>query len=455
MNRANSSMVRDLTQGSVPRLLFTFAMPLFLSNALQAVYNIVDMIVVGQVLGGTGMSAVSTGGNILHILTFLAMGFSGAGQVIIAREVGQKDMDAIKRAIGTMFTLLLGMSLFIAVLCYCIRDTILALVNTPAEAWAYTMDYTVICIFGLVFIYGYNVVSAIMRGMGDSKRPFMFVAIAALVNIVLDILFVAVLHMEVAGAALATVIGQGISFVYAILYLYRHREEFGFDFKPTSFVPDRHTVGKICALGLPMALQSAAISISQTVVAAWVNSFGVIYSAVAGILSKINMMIGIMTNSVTTASASMVGQNLGARKYKRVPLILGWSTGFSLVMAAVCAILLALFPEPICALFTPDQLVLAEAGMIVLPCVLNFFGAATRCFAFGIINGSGNSGLNLLVAILDGMLARIGVAWLLGWVIAMGPQGFWLGDAIAGFVPLLIGGTFYLIGSWRQDRSAA
>lgn len=455
MNRNSPSMVRDLTQGSVPRLLFAFAMPLFLSNALQAVYNIVDMIVVGQVLGGTGMSAVSTGGNVLHILTFLAMGFSGAGQVIIARDVGQKDMNAVKRTIGSMFTLLLGMSLFIAVLCYCIRDTILSLVNTPAEAWAYTMDYTVICIFGLVFIYGYNVVSAIMRGMGDSKRPFMFVAIAALANMVLDILFVAVLHMEVAGAALATVIGQGISFVYAIIYLYRHRDGFGFDFKPASFIPDRHTVGKICALGLPMALQSAAISISQTVVAAWVNSFGVIYSAVAGILSKINMMIGIMTQSVTTAGASMVGQNLGARQYKRVPVILGWATGSSLVLATIAAVLMSVFPEPICALFTQDQLVLAEAGIIVLPCILNFLGAASRCFAFAIINGSGNSRLNLLVAILDGMIARIGVAWLLGWALTMGPQGFWLGDAVAGFMPFLIGGTYYLLGFWKRDKKAA
>ena len=446
----SASMKKDLTQGSVVKLLFTFAAPLFVSNALQAIYNIVDMIVVGQVIGGTGMSAVSTGGNILHILTFLAMGFSSAGQVIIAKEVGEDNMNAVKKTIGTMFTMLLSMAAAVAVICYFIRVWILGLVNTPAEAYAYTMDYTVICIFGLIFIYGYNCVSAIMRGMGDSKRPFMFVAIAAIINTVLDILFVAFMHMEVAGAALATVIGQGFSFLFALYYLFKHKDSFGFDFKASSFVPDGKQAGKLFALGIPMALQSAAVSISQTVVAAWVNSFGVVYSAIAGILSKLNMMMGIMSNSVTTAAASMVGQNLGARKFDRVPKILGSAFAGSLTLAAVCAVVVFAFPDQIFGLFTQDAAVLAGASVIILPVMLNFLGASTRCFGFGIINGSGNSKLNLLVAILDGIIGRIGIAYLLGWAAGLGPQGFWLGDALAGFMPGIIGGVFYIRGSWRK-----
>lgn len=450
-NRSSGqSMVKDLTSGSVPKLLLAFAAPLFVSNALQAIYNIVDMIVVGQVIGGTGMSAVATGGNILHILTFLAMGFSSAGQVIIAREVGAGDMNAVKKAIGTMFTLLLSMALGVSIICFFLRDTILQLVNTPAEAYAYTMDYTLICIVGLLFIYGYNTVSAIMRGMGDSKRPFVFVAIAAIMNMILDLLFVAVLKMEVAGAAWATVIGQGFSFVYALVYLYRHRESFGFDFQPASFVPDQVMIGKLFALGIPMALQSAAVSISQTVVAAWVNSFGVIASAIAGILGKLNMMMGILTQSLTTAAASMIGQNLGAKEYKRVPRILGWAFSGALVLGIVLSVALYLFPQGIFSLFTTDEAVLLGASIIILPAILNFIGAATRCFAFGIINGSGNSKLNLAVAILDGMIARIAIGYLLGWKLGMGPQGFWLGDALAGFVPMLIGGTFYLSGRWKK-----
>lgn len=447
---SEKSMRKDLTEGSVPKLLLTFAAPLFVSNALQAVYNIVDMIVVGQVIGGSGMSAVSTGGNILHLLTFVAMGFSSAGQVIIAREVGMGNNDAVKKTIGTLFTLLFAIAVVISVGCYVFRDPLLQVVNTPAEAYQYTMDYTVICILGLIFIYGYNVVSAIMRGMGDSKRPFMFVAIAAVINILLDIVFVAFLNMEVAGAAWATVIGQSFSFIFAMVYLYRHKEGFDFDFQPKSFIPDGKAMEKIVALGVPMALQSAAISISQTVVAAWVNSFGLIASAIAGIIGKLNMMMGILSNSITTAAASMVGQNLGARKYDRIPKILAWGSGSALFLAVIAAVIVKMHPETIFGLFTSDAAVLTEASVIILPVILNFIGAATRCFAFGIINGSGNSKLNLCVAILDGMIARIGLAYLLGWVFAMGPKGFWLGDALAGFMPLVIGGTYYLLGGWRE-----
>ena len=447
---SEKSMRKDLTEGSVPKLLLTFAAPLFVSNALQAVYNIVDMIVVGQVIGGSGMSAVSTGGNILHLLTFVAMGFSSAGQVIIAREVGMGNNDAVKKTIGTLFTLLFAIAVVISVGCYVFRDPLLQVVNTPAEAYQYTMDYTVICILGLIFIYGYNVVSAIMRGMGDSKRPFMFVAIAAVINILLDIVFVAFLNMEVAGAAWATVIGQSFSFIFAMVYLYRHKEGFDFDFQPKSFIPDGKAMEKIVALGVPMALQSAAISISQTVVAAWVNSFGLIASAIAGIIGKLNMMMGILSNSITTAAASMVGQNLGARKYDRIPKILAWGSGSALFLAVIAAVIVKMHPETIFGLFTSDAAVLAEASVIILPVILNFIGAATRCFAFGIINGSGNSKLNLCVAILDGMIARIGLAYLLGWVFAMGPKGFWLGDALAGFMPMVIGGTYYLLGGWRE-----
>ena len=214
------TLVKDLTKGNVTRQLLIFAMPLLLSNALQAIYNIVDMIIVGQFIGGSGMSAVSIGGDVLHLLTFVAMGFSSAGQVLIARDVGAKNYESVKNIIGTMFTFLLIASLSISVICLIIREPILNWLNTPAESFKFTMDYTVTCMVGLVFIYGYNIVSAILRGMGDSRRPFVFVGIAAILNIVLDLLFVAVFKMEVFGAALATVIGQGVSFIISIIYLY-------------------------------------------------------------------------------------------------------------------------------------------------------------------------------------------------------------------------------------------
>lgn len=452
MSKHNSSMVRDLTNGSVTKLLLRFAFPLFVSNALQAIYNIVDMIVVGQYIGGAGMSAVSIGGDILHLLTFVAMGFSSAGQVLIAQDVGARRMDQVKKTIGTMFTFLLGISLVISIVCYFMRDLMLGWLNTPAESYAYTMDYTVTCIVGLFFIYGYNTISAILRGMGDSRRPFIFIAVAAVLNIILDVVFVAYCDMAVFGAALATVIGQGVSFVTALAYLYRSRESFGFDFKLASFRIDREALGKLVALGVPMAIQSAAINLSKIVLTSWINLFGVVYSALAGIYNKINTMIGVVSNSFTTAGSTMVGQNLGAGKADRVPKILYTVAWGSMLISTLCSAAMLLFTQQIFDLFTTDVQVLASAGILVVPVVLNFYGAATRSVSFSLINGTGNTRLNFAVAIIDGIISRIGIAAMLGFGLHMGCQGFWYGDALAGFMPLVIGMCYYLSGRWKNNR---
>lgn len=447
-----NSMVTDLTSGSVVKQLLLFAFPLFASNMLQAIYNIVDMIVVGQVIGEAGMSAVSTGGEILHVLTFLAMGFSSAGQVIVAQQVGAGRMEEVKRTIGTMFTFLLSASVIMSIVCFGLRESILAWLNTPAESRDYTMDYAVTCIAGLFFIYGYNIVSAILRGMGDSKRPFVFVAIAAVLNIILDIVFVVFCGMEVFGAALATVIGQGVSFLVSLWYLYRHKESFGFDFKPESFLIKRSSLMRLVALGVPMAIQSAAVSISKIVLTAWVNSFGVTMSAVNGIYSKINTMLGVVSNSFTTAGSSMIGQNIGAGKFGRVPKIMRVNIISGMVIAAVLTGVMLLWPDAVFELFTNDRNVVGSASIVMWPAILNFFGAATRTAAFSLINGSGKSKLNLAVALIDGMIARVSIAALLGFALSLGCQGFWFGDAIAGFVPITISMVFYISGKWKEEK---
>ena len=445
------TMIRDLTHGPVVPLLFEFTLPLFISNALQAVYNLVDMIVVGNYIGAAGMSAVSIGGDILHLLTFVAMGFSSAGQVIIARDIGAGRHDEIRKTIGTMFTFLLGAAVAIAVGCFAIRHSVLRWLNTPAASEAFTMDYMVTCICGLVFIYGYNIVSAILRGMGDSKRPFIFIAVAAVLNTVLDVLFVKYLGMEVFGAALATVIGQGVSFVASIIYLYRHRDSFGFDFKPASFRIDGPAFKRLLALGIPMAIQSAAVSFSKIVLMAWINLFDVTYSALAGIYNKLNIMCGVISMAFTTAGSTMVGQNLGARQYRRVNQILLTIGVTGLALTAMAHAVMHFWPDAVYGIFTSDKALLAVASVLTTPVILNLYGAATRSVAFSLINGSGRSGLNLAVALIDGVLARIGLAALLGFAMHMDCFGFWMGDALAGFMPLVIGGVFYLSGKWRES----
>ena len=446
------TMVTDMTSGNVTKLLLKFAFPLFVSNALQAVYNIVDMIVVGQYIGGAGMSAVSIGGDVLHLLTFIAMGFSSAGQVLIARDVGSKRLEQVQKTIGTMFTFLLSISVLVSVVCYFVRFDILRWINTPAESYQFTMDYTVTCIAGLFFIYGYNIISAILRGMGDSRRPFLFIAIAALLNIVLDIVFVAGCGMEVFGAALATVISQAGSFIISLVYLYRRKESFGFDFKLKSFRIDPAALKPLVALGVPMAIQSAAINLSKIVLMSWINLFGVVYSALAGVYNKINVMINIVSSSFTTAGSTMVGQNLGAKQYERVSKVMKTVGTCTILVSTIFTFIIVCFQDSIYQLFTTDEAVLSNAYILLIPIILNFYGAATRSIAFSLINGSGNTKLNYAVAILDGMISRIGIAALLGFVLKIGCQGFWYGDAIAGFIPFVIGMTYYFSGKWKIKK---
>ncbi len=453
MNKSPAkSMQTDLTTGSVTKLLLRFTLPLFVSNALQAIYNIVDMIVVGQFIGGAGMSAVSIGGDILHLLTFVAMGFSSAGQVLIAQHVGAGRRDEVRRTIGTMFTVMLSVSLVISAVCFFLRTNILGWLNTPAQSYDFTLDYTVTCIAGLFFIYGYNAVSAILRGMGDSKRPFVFIAIAAILNMILDVVFVCFCGMEVFGAALATVIGQGVSFIVSIIYLYRKREQFGFDFRPESFIPRQQTLAKLVALGIPMAIQAAAVNFSKIVLTAWINLHGVVFSALGGVYNKVNMMSGIVSNSFTAAGSTMIGQNLGARKYERIPRILGTIAVCGISLCLIFSAAMLLFPEPIFSLFTSDEAVLSTAAILILPTVLNFFGSATRSVGFSLINGSGNTKLNLTIALVDGIISRIGIAALLGFALKMNCLGFWLGDALAGFVPITVATIFYLSGVWKKEK---
>lgn len=444
------SMVRDMTRGPVVPLLIRFTLPLFVSNALQAVYNLVDMVIVGNYIGKAGMSAVSIGGDILHLLTFVAMGFSSAGQVIIAQAVGAQRHDDIRKTIGTMFTFLLSFSLIMAAVCYGLRFSVLGWLNTPSAAYDYTMDYMVTCVCGLVFIYGYNIVSAILRGMGDSKRPFVFIGIAAVLNIVLDIVFVKYLGLAVFGAALATVIGQGVSFLASIAYLYRHRESFGFDFRLSSFRIDGPQFKRLLALGIPMAIQSAAVNFSKIILTSWINLFDVTYSALAGVFNKINIMCGVISQSFTAAGSTMVGQNLGAREYRRVNQILTAIAAFCIGLSSLLTVAMLLWPDAIYGIFTTDAEVLALASVLTLPIILNFYGSATRSVAFSLINGSGKSKLNLAVAIIDGVIARVGLAALLGFALKLDCRGFWLGDSLAGFMPMVIGAVFYLSGRWRN-----
>ncbi|MBQ4052081.1 MAG: MATE family efflux transporter [Clostridia bacterium] len=450
----SKTLTADFTTGNIPKQLFKFATPLFLSSLLQVVYNMVDMIVVGRVMGETGLSAVSIGGDVCNFLTFVAMGFSNAGQVIIAKYIGAGKKEKVGRFITTMFTALSIGAVALGALCLALRRPILQLMNTPQAAFEQALGYSVVCMVGMVFIYGYNTLSAVLRGIGDAKHPFIFISIAALLNVALDLLFVVVLSWGAAGAALATVISQGVSFVACGIFLYRRRNSLGFDLPLKDFWRmDKELFGELCKLGIPMAIKSAAIHISKLFVNSWINSYGVAVSAFAGIANKINSISNLISNSLNTAGSSMVGQNIGAKTYHRVPRIAAAIGVSTLTIATVLSLVFYAFPEPIFSIFikAEEREAVLKIAMEYLPiAVAIFFGSACRAPANAIINGSGNYKVNFATAILDGIVMRIGLSLLFGLGLQMHYVGFWLGDALAGFTPMVIGIVFYLTGKWKK-----
>lgn len=313
----SKEIAKDMTEGSVLRQLAVFAVPVALANALQAVYSMVDMVVVGQFVGSAGLSAVGIGGQLLNMFLSIGMGFSFGAQILLSQQVGARDRD-LQPTIGTLFTTEFISAVLFGVLGIVLSGQLLGIMNTPEAAWNDARDYTIVCCCGMVFIYGYNAVCAILRGMGESKLPMIFIAVASVVNLLLDLLFVAGFHMGAMGAALATVIAQGVSFISSLVYLFKNRERFGFDFKLKSFKPSRERLIPICKLGIPYIAQCLLITCSMMYVNARVNVFGVTASAVDSIGNKLNSVINIVIGAISVAGATMVGQCFGARKMDRV-----------------------------------------------------------------------------------------------------------------------------------------
>ena len=441
----------DFTGGNIPQQLLIFTLPLYASNILQIFYNVVDMIIVGQAMGKVGLSAVSVGSDVSAFLTFFSMGFSNAGQVIIAQLLGADKKREIGHFVGNMTTFLFCGGIFFSVVCLFLREEILQLMSTPPEAFDEALSYVTVTMTGLVFIYGYNAISAILRGLGDSKHPFIFISVAAVLNVLLDIVFVIFWGFGAFGAALATVISQGTSFAACVIFLYRNREQLDFSIDASDFVTfNRKLLSHFVKLGLPMAIKNASIQTSKLFVNSWINSYGVEVSAFAGVANKINSAAIILAQALNTAGASMVGQNIAAKKFERVLKIMGTIFAVALSLALLMSMAIVLFPEKIFGAFTADEKVLAIGADYVPLAVLFFLGSACRAPMTSLINGSGNYLANFLTALFDGLILRIGLAVLFGLGLNMHHWGFWLGDALAGFTPVFIGSFLYFSGRWKK-----
>ena len=446
---------KDFTQGKVPTQLLFFMLPFMASNALQVLYSTIDMIIVGEFVGTPGLSAVSQSSQILNFATMVCLGFSSAGQVLVAQALGAGKRKEMNDIIGTLFSLILLVAVGLSVVMLLGREWIMDVMHIPTESREFAIEYLVICGGGLVFTAGYNMVSAVLRGMGDSKRPFLFIGIASAVNLVLDLLFTGLLGWKVAGAAWATIIGQAVSFLFSLVYLFRRREAFGFDFRPESFRISRHYSGMIASLGTPMAIQAGCINLSMLFVNAMVNDVGVVASATFGVGVRIDDIINKISQGIYYAAMPMISQNIAARKTKRAVQVVRWAWVYSFAMTAVFVTAYILFGKYMFMLFDDNPLVHEMSGEFIRAILWMFPALAVMRGTSAFIQGIGNAKLSMVLALLDGVVLRIGLSWLFGIVLKWGFFGFVLGYGLAPYGCAIPGMIYFLSGAWKNRKTLA
>ena len=425
------------------------------SNALQVLYSTIDMIIVGHYVGTPALSAVSQSSLTLNFGVMVCLGFANAGQVLIAQAMGAGKRREINDIIGTLFVYISAVALIFTAVFVIFPDEILLAINIPEESYEMAKEYLIISGAGMVFTAGYNMVSAVLRGMGDAKRPFIFILIASVVNLVLDFLFTGLLGFGVAGAAWATIIGQAVSFIASIIYLYKKKQEFGFDFKPKSFKPNARYVSMITSLGMPMAIQSGAINLSMLVVNTMINGIGVVASASFGVGCRIDDIVNKISQGIQYAAMPMISQNLGAGEKQRAKEVVYKAWIISGVLTAVCMTLYLTLGVQFFMLFSNDPLVHEMAPIFVSAIIWMFPAFAIMRGTGAFVQGIGNAKLGMVLAMLDGVVLRIGLSWLFGIGLGLGFWGFVLGYGLAPYgysIPSLI---YFLMGRWKKGAALA
>lgn len=425
------------------------------SNALQVLYSTIDMVIVGKYVGTPGLSAVSQSSQILNFATMVCLGFSNAGQVLISQALGAGKRREINEIIGTLFSLVLGMGVLFSCIILLARPWIMNVMNIPEESRDMAQNYMLICGGGLVFTAGYNMVSAALRGMGDSRRPFLFIGIASAVNLVLDILFTGMMGFGVAGAAWATIIGQAVSFLFSVCFLYRNREAFGFDFRRESFMPRKKYGRMIAALGTPMAIQSGCINLSMLFVNAMVNNVGVVASATFGVGVRIDDIVNKISQGLQYAAMPMISQNIAAGKQRRTRQVVWYVWLFAFVLMVLFMAVYFVWGRQLFMLFSDDTQVHELSATFIRAILWMFPAMAVMRGSNAFIQGIGNAKLGMVLSLLDGVVLRIGLSWLFGIILDWGFFGFVLGYGLAPYGCAVPGMIYFLSGVWQRRRVLA
>lgn len=451
----NKGLTKDLTTGNVFRTLLAFSLPYFLSYFLQTLYGMADLYIVGQFNAVESTTAVSVGSQIMHMITVMIVGLAMGTTVSIGHETGAKNERQVLVTIGNTVTLFLSLSVTAAVvLTLCIRP-IVAAMSTPAEAVSSTISYLTICFIGIPFITAYNIISSVFRGMGDSKSPMYFIAVACISNIVLDYIFIGRLGMGAAGAALGTTLAQAVSVAVA---LFRIRTDSGMQHIRLSsgdLKPKRAVMGKLLSIGVPVALQDGFIQISFLLITVIANKRGLFDAAAVGVVEKIIGILFLVPSSLLSSVSALAAQNIGAGKKERAKQTLKYAMITAVVFGTVSALFMQFNAEPVVGIFRSEPEVVRLGGQYlrgyVWDCV---FAGVHFCFS-GYFCACRKSGISFLHNAIAIVCARIPLAYLASKLFAetLFPMG--LATVTGSAVSVVICVVAYLWLAGRERRSKA
>lgn len=404
-------MQNKLTEGSVLRNMLRFSLPYLLACFLQTFYGLADLFITGQFNGSDTITAVSVGSQVTHMLTVIIVGLAMGATVTISRAVGANDRRGAEKTMGNTISLFAVFAVGATVILLLSVRGILSLLQTPEEAFSQAQSYLIICFAGVPFITAYNVISSILRGLGDSKRPMYFVAAAGVINVALDYLLIGPLAMGAAGAALATVIAQGCSVALSLLWL--RRQDLGVAVRAADLRFEKPRLAVLLKIGIPIAVQDGFVQIAFLVITAIANGRGVDVAAAVGIVEKIIGFVFLVPSAMLSTVSAMAAQNAGAGKHERGRQSLAYGIIITVSVGLVVSLLCQVWAEPIVALFAKNSPQVVTMGGQYLRSYIFDCAIAGIHFCFsGYFCAYERSGLSFLHNLIAIVTVRIPGAYL-------------------------------------------
>ena len=442
-------MMKDLSYGNEGKLILKFAIPMLLGNIFQQMYNVVDSVIVGKFIGKSALAAVGTSFPIIFMLISFVIGITMGFTVVVSQNFGAKDMGNVKKTINTLYIFLFFASLVISLLGITFSKMIFRMIDLPEEVIPQAAIFLNIYFAGLIFLFGFNGVSAILRGLGDSKTPLYFLIISVVVNIILDIIFIVVFHWGVAAVAVATVISEAGAFLTLILYLNRTHKVVKLSFHDFSF--SKRIFSQCMKIGLPTGFQQTFVAMSMLALYGIVNKFGIDTNAAYSVASRIDSFAGMPAMSFAVALSTFVGQNLGTNKPERVKAGFRATLLMTSVISVAVSIVAVLFGKYLMLMFTNDMNVV-EIGQNYFIIVGAFYILFSTMFIIGsVMRGAGDTLIPMFITLFTLWLIRIPLAYLLSQPHWMGVSGIWWSIPIGWMIGMCLSYLYYLSGRWKLN----